>query len=108
MNKFEKNLQEVAKELNEVGVEAAPQGWRIKVGNKTMGPNDLPPAVKKAFEEVRGYISKDKLLPSIRKEDKAPFDIAFKAGGEAIITGDNGKVLKKYKLKNAVPDNFIK
>lgn len=107
MNNFEKNLFEAIKELNEIGVEATPQGWRIQIGNKTMGPNDLPPAVKKAFEEVRSYISRDKLLPSIRKEDKAPFDIVFKAGGEAVITGDNGKVLKKYKLKNTIPDNLI-
>jgi len=104
MNKFERNLSEAAREIKEVaGVESTPQGWRIQIGNKTMGPNDLSGVALKAFEEVRGYISRDKLLPNIRKEDKAPFDITFKADGTAIVTGDEGKALKTYRLKNTIP-----
>lgn len=107
MNSFERNLQKAANELREVAAEAGPQGWRIKVGGKTMGVNDLPKDAHAAFEEVRGRLRKDGHMPKIRKEDDiSTWDIILKADGSAEIRDDNGKPIVKYKLKNTIPKNL--
>ncbi|MGV9141919.1 MAG: hypothetical protein ACOC1X_03175 [Promethearchaeota archaeon] len=102
MKGFEKKLFEAVKELREMSAEAGPQGWKIKVGNKTFTPAQLDGESKKAFEEIRSYLKKDGFMSNIRKEEKDPADVVFKSGGEAEVYDESGKLLKRYKLKNKV------
>ena len=85
--------------LKEMAVEAAPDGWTIKVGDKKMTPAEADGVVRDAFDEVRGYLKKDKLVSKIAK-DYNPWDVVFKADGSAVITDDQGNHLTTYKIKN--------
>ncbi len=91
--------------LNEMAVSAGRDGWQIKVGNQTFTDvNDLPKEAFKAFEEVRQYLRRDRLMSQIRHEHSTkPPNIVFQAPATATVYSDEGEKIKVYKLKNEVP-----